>query len=80
MASIERLNRDVLARVPEVLRVAELAYREGEQGVTPLLDAHQAALEARLQSLDLMLAARLARLDLERLVGGTFPTSQRSNP
>ncbi|MNS52757.1 Cobalt-zinc-cadmium resistance protein CzcC precursor [compost metagenome] len=80
LGAFTRFEREVIARVPEVVRVAEVAYQEGEQGIMPLLDAHQAALDARLQSLDLTLAAHLARIELERLTGGSLPATQRSNP
>ncbi|MFN3430700.1 MAG: TolC family protein [Candidatus Sericytochromatia bacterium] len=80
LAAAERFEREVLARVPEVVRVAEVAYREGDQGLAPLLDAHQAALDARLHALDLSLLARTTRLELERLIGSALPEPQRSHP
>lgn len=80
LKAAERFDREVLTRLPEVTRVAEVAYREGDQGLVPLLDAHQAALDARLHALDLALAARTTRLELERLIGSPLPHTQRSHP
>lgn len=80
LGAAERFEREVLARLPEVVRVAEVAYREGDQGVGPLLEAHQAALDARLHALDLTLQARTTRLELERLIGSPLPDTPRSHP
>lgn len=68
-AFAERFDREVLNQVPTVLRVAELAYREGDRGIDSLLNAHGAALQARLRRLDLQRAAATTRLELERLLG-----------
>lgn len=78
LVQLARYRADVLARVPRVLRVAEVAYQEGDQGLVSLLDAHQAARDASLQGLDLEAAARDALLDLERLTGAPVVTSPRS--
>lgn len=79
-----RFRREVLAHVPEVVRVAEVAYREGDQGLVALLDAHRAAMDARLRALDLQLSAHAARLDLERLLGAPpsdpTPDTPRTSP
>lgn len=53
----------------ELSRIARLAYEEGEQGILELVDAHRAALGARLRSVDLMDNARQAEIDLGRVVG-----------
>lgn len=76
-----RFRREVLARVPEVVSVAEVAYREGDQGLVALLDAHRAAMDARLRALDLELGAHTARLELERLLGSDpTPDTPRTSP
>lgn len=68
-AMLKRFETEVLPRLPQVLKVAELAYQEGEQGIVPLLDAHEAATQARLQHTELAAAAHTAQLDLETLLG-----------
>lgn len=74
VATATRFRRSVLAGLPRMLTVAELAYREGEAGIVPLLDAHRAAQQARAQAIDLDAAAHAATLDLERLIGAPLPT------
>lgn len=64
-----RFEREALARLPEMTRIAETAYAEGDQGIVVLLDASQAALATRLQATDLELSVHRARLELERQVG-----------
>jgi len=53
----------------ELLRIAEVAYREGEVGILELLDAVRTASRARTRSIDIRLDARLAQIALERAVG-----------
>jgi cobalt-zinc-cadmium efflux system outer membrane protein len=53
----------------ELVRIAEVAYREGEAGILELLDAVRTASRARVRSIDMRLEARLAQIALERAVG-----------
>jgi outer membrane protein TolC len=53
----------------ELIATAEVAYREGEIGVTALLDAVRTASRARLRALEQRLDLQLAELALERAVG-----------
>lgn len=64
-----RYLQDSLEHLPALLRVAEIAYQEGDASIVSLLDAQQAAIDARLQYLELLEAAQTARNNLERLVG-----------
>ena len=63
------LSGDAEESGEELMRIAEVAYREGEIGILELLDAVRTASRARLQSLDLRLDARLAQIALERAAG-----------
>ena len=56
----------------ELMQIAEVAYREGEVGILELLDAVRTASRARVRTIDLRLAARLAQIALERAVGDTL--------
>jgi cobalt-zinc-cadmium efflux system outer membrane protein len=60
---------DQEAAADELMRIAEVAYREGEVGILELLDAVRTASRARTRSIDLRLEARLAQVALERAVG-----------
>jgi cobalt-zinc-cadmium efflux system outer membrane protein len=53
----------------ELMRIAEVAYREGEVGILELLDAVRTASRARTRSIEMRLDARLAQIALERAVG-----------
>ena len=53
----------------ELMRMAEIAYREGEVGILELLDAVRTSSRARIRSLEIRLDARLAAIALERAVG-----------
>lgn len=78
-------TRDVLALRQEAIRaadaaspagdltqIAEISYTEGEAGILELLDAHRTAARARMRAIDMRLAARLAQIALERVVGDTL--------
>lgn len=55
---------------PDMLvRIALLAYDEGEQGILELLDAYRTALSVQLRRLTLAAEARKARIELDRVVG-----------
>jgi cobalt-zinc-cadmium efflux system outer membrane protein len=64
------LRGEALGPSRELARTAEAAYHGGEIGVLELLDAHRGVFEATAQVLDLELAARRARIELDRLTGG----------
>jgi outer membrane protein TolC len=51
------------------MRIAEIAYREGEVGILELLDAVRTTARARIRSMDIRLSVREAQIALERAVG-----------
>ncbi len=53
----------------ELMRIDEVAYREGEVGILELLDAVRTASRARTRTIEIRLDARLAQIALERAVG-----------
>ncbi len=69
IAQAESLASTQLVRLDALLRAAETGYREGENGVVELLDAHQTARDLRLRHLELRRDARLAELDLWLALG-----------
>jgi cobalt-zinc-cadmium efflux system outer membrane protein len=66
------VSQDTEGDSNELMRIAEIAYREGEVGILELLDAVRTASRARLRSVDLNLDARLAQIAVERAVGDTL--------
>ena len=66
------LSQEQHGAAEELLRIAEVAYREGEVGILELLDAVRTASRARVRNIDLRLDARLAQIALERAVGDTL--------
>lgn len=56
---------EALARSRDLVRIATLAYDEGEIGILELLDAHRTLLGAELRTLDLQVEARLAAIALD---------------
>jgi cobalt-zinc-cadmium efflux system outer membrane protein len=53
----------------DLARIAEAAYRAAEGSILELLDAHRALLDAESEALSLELAARLARIELDHILG-----------
>ena len=60
---------DAASPAGELAQIAEVSYTEGEAGILELLDAHRTAARARIRAIDMRLAARLAQIALERVVG-----------
>jgi cobalt-zinc-cadmium efflux system outer membrane protein len=58
-----------LAASPELLRIAEAAYRGGESSLLELLDAYRGALESETAALELEKRAREARIEYDLLTG-----------
>jgi len=54
---------------PELVRIATIAYQEGEIGILQLLDAYRAQRQTQLRTLDIQGAVKEAQIELERVVG-----------
>lgn len=65
-----RLNATTLAEAEELVRIARASFEAGELELAGLLDAYDAALDAREQVLELQQRARLALIELEQLTTG----------
>ena len=61
--------RDQLARLDQLVRSAEAAYRERDGNVVELVDAYTTARDTRLRDLELRRDARLAEIDLWLALG-----------
>jgi cobalt-zinc-cadmium efflux system outer membrane protein len=62
---VQAYETDALARSRELVRIATLAYDEGELGILELLDAHRTRLDAELRALSLKTDERLAAVLLD---------------
>ena len=70
--AIDYRSRAVSAS-PELLRIAETAYRGGESSLLELLDAYRGALETETTALELEKRARDARIEFDLLTGSVTP-------
>lgn len=64
--------RELAGTGPELIRIATVAYQEGEIGILQLLDAYRTQRVAQLRMLDIHAAVKEARIELERVVGEEF--------
>ncbi|MFN0253390.1 MAG: TolC family protein [Kofleriaceae bacterium] len=69
IARSRAVQKDQLARLAQLLRSAETAYREGSGNIVELLDAYSTARHARLRDLELRRDARLAEVELWQALG-----------
>ncbi|MBE0656705.1 MAG: TolC family protein [Bryobacteraceae bacterium] len=53
----------------ELVKIATVAYQEGEIGILQLLDAYRAQRQAQLRMLEIEAAVKEAQIELERVVG-----------
>lgn len=75
-AALAAFKADVMPHAPAVLKVAELAYQEGESDIGPLLDAHEASTQTRLQHLEMAEAVHEAMIELDMRTGQLLPAPQ----
>lgn len=68
----QAVSAEAASPAGELTQIAEVSYTEGEAGILELLDAHRTAARARIRAIDMRLAARLAQIALERVVGDTL--------
>lgn len=68
-----RFSSAALDASQRLVQIAEAAYRGGETTILDLLDAHRGRAEADTRAIELELAARLARLELDFLSGEPNP-------
>jgi outer membrane protein, heavy metal efflux system len=53
----------------ELVRIARIAYEEGEKSILELLDVYRASRQAELRGLELLAAVKQAQIELDRVVG-----------
>ena len=57
---------------PELVRIATVAYQEGEIGILQLLDAYRVQRQAQLRLIEIQAAVKEAQIEVERVVGEEF--------
>jgi cobalt-zinc-cadmium efflux system outer membrane protein len=67
LAQQYRLNTERSGK--ELVRIARIAYEEGEKSILELLDVYRASRQAELHGLELLAATKQAQIDLDRVVG-----------
>lgn len=63
-------RQDAAKDSQRLIKLAEAYYRAGQVGILELLDSYRGALEAELTALQLEYKARIARIELDSLMGG----------
>jgi cobalt-zinc-cadmium efflux system outer membrane protein len=74
-AAADSFATNAMTKLGDLLRTAQIAYREGQAPILTVLDAHEAALAAQLEHLGLLESAHEAELRLDRALG-----ADRRNP
>jgi cobalt-zinc-cadmium efflux system outer membrane protein len=69
VALADEYRRDALDRSRELVRIATIAYDDGELGILELLDAHRSLVNAELRAIEFRTEARLALIGLDRATG-----------
>lgn len=65
----DRYRQQLADSGPELIKIATVAYQEGEIGILQLLDAYRSQRQAQLRMLDIQAAVKEAQIELERVVG-----------
>jgi cobalt-zinc-cadmium efflux system outer membrane protein len=65
----DRYRQELANSGPELIKIATVAYQEGEIGILQLLDAYRSQHQAQLRMLDIQAAVKEAQIELERVVG-----------
>ena len=65
----DRYRQELAQSGPELVKIATVAYQEGEIGILQLLDAYRTQRQAQLRMLEIHGAVKQAQIELERVVG-----------
>ncbi len=65
----DRYRKELADSGPELIKIATIAYQEGEIGILQLLDAYRSQRQAQLRMLDIQSAVKESHIELERVVG-----------
>ena len=65
----DRYRQELASTGPELVKIATVAYQEGEIGILQLLDAYRTQRQAQLRMIDIQAAVKEAQIELERAVG-----------
>lgn len=69
----DRYRHELAASGEQLVRIATIAYQEGDIGILQLLDAYRTQRESQLRLIDIQLAVKQAQIELERVLGEEFP-------
>ncbi len=68
----DRYRQELAGAGAELVKIATLAYQEGEIGILQLLDAYRSQRQGQLRMIDIQAAVKQAQIELERVVGEEF--------
>ena len=68
----DEYRRQLAETGPELIRIATVAYQEGEVGILQLLDALRTQHQAQLRLVEIQAAVKEAQIELERVIGEEF--------
>jgi outer membrane protein, heavy metal efflux system len=65
----DRYRQELADSGAQLIRMATVAYQEGETGILQLLDAYRTQRQAQLRMLEIQATVKEAQIELERVVG-----------
>jgi cobalt-zinc-cadmium efflux system outer membrane protein len=65
----DNFRRELADSGPDLIRIATVAYQEGEIGILQLLDAYRSQRQAQLRMIEIQSAVKEGQIELERVVG-----------
>jgi cobalt-zinc-cadmium efflux system outer membrane protein len=69
LSALDEYTKELAGTGPELVRIATVAYQEGEIGILQLLDAYRVQRQAQIRMLDIQAAVKESQIELERVVG-----------
>lgn len=67
--ALDEYTKELAGTGPELVRIATVAYQEGEIGILQLLDVYRVQRQSQIRMLDIQAAVKESQIELERVVG-----------
>jgi cobalt-zinc-cadmium efflux system outer membrane protein len=69
MRARDEYRKELAETGPELVKIATIAYQEGDVGILQLLDAYRVQRSAQLRLLEIQAGVKEVQIELERVVG-----------